>query len=74
MTALEQAAATEEKIFELRRQRKYALMDCDWTQLPDVPSLTNEKKAEWNSYRQALRDVSLQEGFPWDVVWPTPPT
>ena len=73
MTETEQSAATETKSFEIRRQRKYTLMDCDWTQLPDV-ILSEEKKIEWNIYRQALRDVSLQEGFPWDVVWPTPPS
>lgn len=28
---------------------------------------------EWLDYRQALRDVTLQEGFPFDVVWPTIP-
>jgi hypothetical protein len=73
MTETEQSAATETKSFEIRSQRKYTLMDCDWTQLPDV-ILSEEKKIEWNTYRQALRDVSLQEGFPWDVVWPTPPS
>ena len=73
MTETEKIAATEAKANDVRIERKYTLMDCDWTQLPDV-ILSEEKKIEWNIYRQALRDVSLQEGFPWDVVWPTPPS
>jgi hypothetical protein len=72
MTETEQIAATETKANDVRVQRKFTLMDCDWTQLPDV-ILSEENKIEWNSYRQALRDISLQEGFPWDIVWPTSP-
>ena len=59
----------------LRQQRDGLLFTCDWTQLPDAP-ITAEKKAEWTTYRQALRDIpqnypnltSLDE-----VVWPTLP-
>jgi hypothetical protein len=29
--------------------------------------------AVWAAYRQELRDVTAQEGFPWDVVWPETP-
>lgn len=50
--------------------RRKLLAACDWTQLPDV---TIPTKAEWATYRQALRDISKQEGFPFDVIWPTPP-
>ena len=28
---------------------------------------------EWVSYRQALRDITAQAGFPYSVVWPTKP-
>jgi hypothetical protein len=72
MTDEEQIEATEKQANDLRLRRKYTLMDCDWTQLPDVV-MTEEKKIEWNTYRQSLRDITLQEGFPWDIVWPTPP-
>lgn len=43
----------------------------DWTQLPDVPAETTEK---FQVYRKALRDISLQEGFPLVVEWPVKPT
>jgi len=28
---------------------------------------------EWATYRQALRDITAQEGFPYEVVWPPKP-
>jgi len=48
---------------------------CDWTQAADSP-LSDTKKAEWATYRQALRDLpnsytTLSNKD--DVVWPTPP-
>lgn len=54
----------------VRIQRDALLVQTDWTQLPDVPDAT---KTKWASYRQELRDVTLQEGFPYNVIWPTPP-
>lgn len=55
------------------RFERYALLtECDWTQLPDAP-LTTEQKQAWEEYRQALRDVPSQVGFPDTVVWPTTP-
>ena len=73
MTEEEKIASTEAKATEVRRLRKFTLMDCDWTQLPDAP-LPEEKKSEWRVYRQALRDISTEEGFPWDIIWPTTPS
>lgn len=62
----------EQLASDIRAERNQKLSDCDWTQLDDTP-LTNAKKLEWATYRQALRDVSAQEGFPWDVTWPDAP-
>ncbi len=50
--------------------RKMLLFDSDWTQLPDSP-LTDSKKAEWATYRQALRDLPSSNTTPID--WPLPP-
>ena len=44
----------ELKHFRCLRNRKLA--KCDWTQAPDSP-LSDEKKKEWENYRQALRDL-----------------
>ncbi|QTI81500.1 phage tail assembly chaperone (plasmid) [Roseomonas marmotae] len=66
-------APTPEQLAELVRTKRNALLTaCDWTSLPDAP-LTEEQRAAWRAYRQALRDVTDQPGFPADVVWPTPP-
>lgn len=56
----------------IRESRNYMLMNCDWTVLPDSP-LTPEKKQEWITYRQALRDITETFSDPNDVVWPTSP-
>lgn len=49
--------------------RTQLLVNSDWTQLPDVP-LSAEKKAQWATYRQALRDITNQSGFPDNINWP----
>lgn len=54
----------------VRSERNGKLMDSDWTQLPDVPLAT---KALWATYRQALRDVPQQSGFPTTFTWPIAP-
>lgn len=53
-----------------RQKRMYLLIDSDKTQLPDYP--TNFKE-EWKVYRQQLRDVTEQAGWPTEIVWPTEP-
>ncbi len=53
----------------VRKQRNDLIAACDWTQLPDSPV----DKAEWATYRQALRDITKQPGFPLAVDWPTQP-
>ena len=53
----------------VRAQRDKLLAECDWTQVNDAPV----DKATWAVYRQALRDITLQAGFPHSVTWPTQP-
>ena len=47
-----------------RTDRDALLADCDWTQMPDSP-LTDAKKTEWATYRQALRDLSSHANWPY---------
>lgn len=61
---------TEQLAAIVRSQRDNLLLQSDWTQLPDVPQATRDT---WASYRQALRDITSQSGFPTDVIWPTQP-
>ena len=56
---------------EVRARRDELLAACDWTQLPDVPASTRNA---WHGYRQELRDISTQPGFPHSVVWPISPS
>jgi hypothetical protein len=72
MTDEEKTLATNDETIRCRRERDFRLARTDWTQLPDA-QLTEEQKTLWTSYRQALRDVPSQDGFPWNVVWPTFP-
>ena len=53
----------------VRNYRNQLLFSCDWTQLPDAPV----DQTAWAAYRQALRDVTEQPNFPWDVEWPLQP-
>lgn len=63
-------AATKAKAAEVRATRDALLRDTDWTQLADA-----DKKAQGDfvSYRQALRDMPQQAGFPFNVDWPVKP-
>jgi hypothetical protein len=71
--------ATEEQIQkrttacanDARQKRNQLLAECDWTQLSDVEA---ETSVSWVAYRQALRDVPGQEGFPWNIAWPNIPS
>ncbi|UZP67703.1 phage tail assembly chaperone [Desulfovibrio mangrovi] len=56
----------------VRAERDSLLAACDFTQLTDAP-LSAEAKAAWAAYRQALRDITLQAGFPNNVEWPARP-
>ena len=53
----------------IRARRAVLLAESDWTQLPDVPLPTKEA---WATYRQALRDITLQPD-PHNIIWPTQP-
>ena len=73
-TAAENEAAYKamkdaEQAATVRRERNDKLKDCDWTQIAD----STADKPTWAAYRQALRDISAQSGFPWAVTWPDAP-
>jgi len=56
----------------VRDDRNRRLADCDWTQLADSP-LDADAKLAWQLYRETLRMVPEQAGFPWNVQWPPVP-
>jgi hypothetical protein len=58
-----------EQAKSVRDTRNQKLKDSDWTQVADAPV----DKAAWAAHRQALRDITAQQGFPWTVTWPEAP-
>lgn len=64
------AGANDYKAAEIRAERNTKLAATDWTQTADVPQSVKDSYAP---YRQALRDVPSQSGFPNEIVWPTQP-
>ena len=71
-SAEEIAQRTDDKAQEVRAIRNVKLADCDWTQLQDSP-LDQDGKLAWALYRETLRVVPEQAGFPWEVDWPPAP-
>jgi hypothetical protein len=63
------AAKDAEQAKSVRAERNRLIAECDWTQVEDSPV----DKAAWATYRQELRDLTLQAGFPFDVTYPTKP-
>jgi hypothetical protein len=64
-----QAMRDAEQAKSVRNSRTEKLKDSDWTQIAD----STADKTAWATYRQALRDVPTQAGFPWTVTWPDAP-
>lgn len=59
-----------EGAMKARAERNRRLSETDWTQGKDIP---DEISSVWATYRQDLRDVPAQSGFPWDINWPNKP-
>ena len=70
LTQDEQNAQTALQAKIVRDQRDAKLKESDWTQVADAPV----DKTAWSTYRQQLRDISTQSGFPWSVAFPTAPS
>jgi len=54
---------------KVRTRRMQLLFLSDYTQVLDFAG----NREMWAAYRQALRDVPAQAGFPWDIQWPEEP-
>lgn len=61
-------------VYKIKSIRDQKLFDSDWTDTITAPSrLGKELYDQWQTYRQALRDIPKQSGYPFNVVFPTPP-
>jgi hypothetical protein len=56
----------------VRDSRDTLLAECDWVAIKAFETGT-PVSAQWAAYRQALRDITTQEGFPWTITWPVKP-
>lgn len=70
LTDQEKQTLFESKADEVRAERTRLLTESDWTQFRDI---SEDKSALWVPYRQQLRDISLQSGFPFNVQFPVKP-
>ena len=68
-------------LWQVRQQRNALLAETDWTQMPDSP-LSDEQRSAWETYRQALRDMTTGLVVPFSdkgyiddkqMVWPEKP-
>ena len=72
------AGMDTEQAKSVRASRNEKLKDCDWvvTKAIDQNAQDNlgiQIPVVWVTYRQALRDVPTQAGFPWTIIWPDAP-
>lgn len=70
-TQEEMDADTDAEAANVRAQRNRLLAACDWTQGKDIVDAIS---TPWAAYRQKLRELPDQDGFPWVVTWPSMPT
>lgn len=61
----------EQEALEMRTK---LLVESDFSDLPVIQArLSDVEKASWSAYRQDLRDITDQQGYPWNVNWPNKP-
>ena len=72
-----EAIPDAEKAAQVRAERDRLLAECDWVTLKAVDASNDNLGIQlpqaWMTYRQALRDITAQDGFPWNVIWPDKP-
>ena len=71
-SAEEQAKRTAEKVKWVEQNIQSALKNSDYTQLSDYPG-TEAQQLAFKTWRQEVRNIPLQSGYPWLIEWPIPP-
>ena len=66
------APTDEELAQQIRAQRNSLLSQTDYLMMPDYP-ISDDKRKLIEEYRQALRDITEQDGFPRTITWPEKP-
>lgn len=65
-------AKDTEQAKAVRATRDSKLAESDWRVIKAAETSTSLNSA-WATYRQALRDITSQSGFPWTITWPESP-
>ena len=68
----QQTQKYNDNVIQVDVKRKKLLDETDWRVIKALESQTNLQQ-NWIDYRQALRDITTQSGYPDNVIWPTPP-
>lgn len=73
------ARKDEEQAKAVRTERNKKLLESDWRVTYEVEKATIDNLGiqfplVWSNYRQALRDIPTQSGFPWQIDWPVEPS
>ena len=66
------AAKDADQAKSVRQSRDDKLKETDWIVIKNL-ELNANIPGVWEVYRQALRDVPNQSGFPWTITWPDAP-
>ena len=66
------AVDLDNKVKEVRTIRDELLLKSDWITIRAI-DINMPVDTDWAIYRQSLRDITSQEGFPWNIIWPTDP-
>lgn len=70
----EDVRSDKERIFSIKILRNQLLEKSDWTDTVSAEKrLGTSLYLKWQEYRQQLRDITSQSGYPFNVVWPTQP-
>jgi len=64
----------EQPAKEARAHRDRLLSETDWVSIKYSVDMNTNVPTEWLEYRQALRDITEQSGFPNDIQWPEKPS
>lgn len=67
---IDKVLSNEQLALNIRTSRDFLLQQSDWTQAFDIPQTIKDK---WAIYRQQLRDIPQQSGFPSIVIFPNQP-
>ena len=67
-----EASRADREAANIRSRRDGLLQETDWIVIKSYERGENIPAA-WELYRQSLRDITSQAGFPYEVTWPTKP-